>query len=174
MIGDGRKKWVIFIAITVFGFAIDAISKSVIVHELSQTRVVSILGSWLQFHLTYNTGAIFGLDPKAWIPSFPVNIFFYIFTSIAIAFLIIYYKMVEKNSTKTLIGISLIMPGAIGNLFDRIIRPQLGVVDFIKVDLRFWPFNPWPIFNCADIFITCGILLILLDMVLMELRLKKA
>jgi signal peptidase II len=38
-------------------------------------------------------------------------------------------------------------------------HPARGVVDFIKVDLGFRPFNPWPVFNVADALVTIGIIL---------------
>ena len=48
------------------------------------------------------------------------------------------------------------------------------MVDFIRVDLGFPPFNPWPIFNVADAFITVGIALVFIDMIRSDLRAKKA
>jgi signal peptidase II len=55
------------------------------------------------------------------------------------------------------------MPGVLGNLSDRVIHPSEGVVDFIKMDFYFWPFNPWPTYNIADAYITAGLLLIIID-----------
>jgi signal peptidase II len=57
------------------------------------------------------------------------------------------------------LGLGLIVAGALGNVYDRI---RVGeVTDFIEVDLGFWPFHPWPIFNVADslVFIGVGFLL---------------
>lgn len=62
-------------------------------------------------------------------------------------------------------GVALITPGALGNLFDRLVYPARGVVDFIMVDLGFPPFNPWPIFNIADIYITVGVAIILFEFI---------
>jgi signal peptidase II len=71
-------------------------------------------------------------------------------------------------------ALAIILPGALGNLFDRIIHPGLGVVDFIKMDLKFWPFNPWPVFNLADLFVTIGVGLMIACFLLEERRRKNA
>ena len=56
-----------------------------------------------------------------------------------------------------LVSVSLILSGAMGNLFDRL-RWDRGVVDFIgPVDLGFMD---WPIFNVADSAISCGAVLL--------------
>jgi signal peptidase II len=58
------------------------------------------------------------------------------------------------------IGLGLILGGAIGNLID---RARLGyVVDFIDL---YWRNHHWPTFNVADIGITVGVILLLIDMV---------
>jgi signal peptidase II len=67
----------------------------------------------------------------------------------------------------TALGLSLILGGAIGNLVDRI---QLGyVVDFIDVYYKNWHY---PAFNVADSAITCGVILLLLDVLLISRRNK--
>jgi len=59
------------------------------------------------------------------------------------------------------IGLGLILGGAIGNLID---RARLGyVVDFIDL---YWRNHHWPTFNVADVGITVGVVLLLIDMVL--------
>ncbi|AEC01386.1 signal peptidase II [Parasphaerochaeta coccoides] len=52
-----------------------------------------------------------------------------------------------------------IIGGGLGNLIDRIFRPE-GVVDFISVYFPFFGFERWPTFNMADSsVVVCGILL---------------
>ncbi len=61
----------------------------------------------------------------------------------------------EKPNNTQLISLSLILAGGLGNLFDRVF---LGyVVDFIAIT-----FNPY-VFNFADIYITIGIMLYLIN-----------
>ncbi|HZL97755.1 MAG TPA: signal peptidase II [Terriglobales bacterium] len=58
------------------------------------------------------------------------------------------------------VGLGLILGGAVGNLID---RARLGyVVDFIDL---YWRNHHWPTFNVADVGITVGVVLLLIDMV---------
>jgi signal peptidase II len=72
-----------------------------------------------------------------------------------------YYKFLKTSDRLLHWALAFILPGALGNLFDRLIHPGMGVVDFIKVDLGFRPFNPWPIFNVADAWVTIGVVLMI-------------
>ena len=66
----------------------------------------------------------------------------------------------EKSNNTQLISLSLILAGGLGNLFDRVF---LGyVVDFIAIT-----FNPY-VFNFADIYITIGIMLYLINYLLVK------
>lgn len=59
------------------------------------------------------------------------------------------------------VGLGLILGGAIGNLID---RARLGyVVDFLDL---YWRNHHWPTFNVADVGITVGIVLLVIDMVI--------
>jgi len=58
------------------------------------------------------------------------------------------------------VGLGLILGGAIGNLID---RARLGyVVDFLDL---YWRGHHWPTFNVADVGITVGVALLVIDMV---------
>jgi signal peptidase II len=46
------------------------------------------------------------------------------------------------------VALALIVAGVFGNLTDRLVHGY--VVDFLKFDLGFPPFHPWPSFNVAD------------------------
>lgn len=77
-----------------------------------------------------------------------------IFVFIDIVFVLILGYLLFKSERRYLLGLNLILCGAIGNLIDRIFYS--GVVDFI--DLKYWY-----VFNLADVFIVIGVGLILLD-----------
>jgi signal peptidase II len=168
MISIVQHKWKIFIGITITGFFFDWLTKYFAVTDLKYGVQVPVIGSVLQWQLIYNQGALFGINPRALMPSFPVTNFFYVLSGLAMILILLYYRHSEARAILSQWGICLIMPGAVGNLFDRIIRPGLGVVDFIRVDLGFRPFHPWPIFNLADAYITVGLSLIILDLILQE------
>jgi signal peptidase II len=158
---SGKGRWVLLIAVALVGLLLDWLSKSMVVASLPLGRPVPVIGHFFQFVFVYNTGAIFGINPRTLIPGFPVNLFFYIFNAIAMIALILYYKGIPANKTSLLLGVSLVMPGALGNLLDRIIYPTRGVVDFIRLGIS--ENISWFIFNFADVYITFGVALILLE-----------
>jgi len=98
--------------------------------------------------LVRNTGIAFGLFKDQ-------GVVFIIIPVIAIALLvynIYYYRRFEQHiSEMYIIGFSLILGGAFGNLVDRVMYGY--VIDFI--DLRVWP-----VFNIADSAITIGAVII--------------
>jgi len=95
------------------------------------------------FHLTlaHNTGIGFGLLQN--------NNFILIFISVLIIAALIYLFNSSKKEKESLLAISLIMAGAIGNLIDRIFLGH--IIDFLD-------FRIFPIFNFADSLITIGII----------------
>jgi signal peptidase II len=102
--------------------------------------------------LAFNRGAAFGLsignDPR-W--------FFIPITLLAIGFLGVVWLQSRRDDYLRITAVSLVLGGAIGNLYDRV-RWSEGVVDFIgPIDLGFMH---WPIFNVADMGITCGAILL--------------
>ncbi len=172
MIDIAKHKWKLLFSVALVGLFLDWYTKHLASIRLPMGVPVPVIGKILQWQLIYNKGGLFGFNPKAYIPSFPTNLFFYVFSVIAMVIIIVYYKNIEERAKFSYLGISLIMPGALGNLLDRIIRPGQGVVDFIRCDLGFRPFNPWPIWNLADAYITIGVGLIIIDLWLLE-RYKK-
>jgi len=119
---------------------------------------------FLNFDLVWNTGIGFGLA------SMETNIYYHILTSIIAVVIIglIFYLIKSKAIYAYLIA--LVVGGALGNLFDRIY--YYAVPDFI--DLHLGSYH-WFIFNVADIFITAGIIgLILAELLKKEKVYKNA
>ena len=81
--------------------------------------------------------------------SIPIPRILLLFVISAIVIYLVYYLFKTKLSNLAEISIVLITAGAIGNLIDRFLNDG-AVIDF----LSFWSF---PIFNFADIFISCGV-----------------
>ena len=83
--------------------------------------------------------------------------------------LLVWLLRLPRKEWLTGLGLSLILGGAIGNLIDRV---QLGyVVDFVDVYYKDWHY---PAFNVADSAITCGVALLLFDVLLISKRKAKA
>tara|TARA_B100000029_G_C17121714_1_gene795340 strand:- start:20 stop:490 length:471 start_codon:yes stop_codon:yes gene_type:complete len=129
-------------------FIIDRIIKMYLINLQSiGTEIDFYIFPFLNFYLVWNTGIGFGLA------SFDANIFYHILTAIIIIinFLLIYFLIKSKGINVYLISITI--GGSLGNLFDRIY--YRAVPDFI--DFHLGDFH-WFVFNIADIFITIGII----------------
>ena len=121
--------------------------------------------SWLNMTLAQNYGAAFSFlsDAGGWQRWF----FTILATTVSLVLLVWLIKLPRKDWL-TGLGLALILGGAIGNLVD---RNRLGyVVDFIDFHIGDWHY---PAFNVADSAITCGVILLLLDVLLVSLRSKK-
>ncbi len=156
-----KHKWLLLSVITVVGFFIDWNSKFLADSRLTHGVPVPVVGDFLQFLLVYNKGALFGINPRAMIPGFPVNQFFLIFSILAIIFLVLFYRSLKKNEILMHWGLALVLPGAFGNMFDRIFNADKGVVDFIRMGIP--PDAYWFIYNIADVYVTVGVGLMLLN-----------
>jgi signal peptidase II len=84
--------------------------------------------------------------------SIPIPRIFLLILISAIVLYLVYYLWKTKFTNLAEISLALITAGAMGNLIDRFLNGK--VIDF----LSFWSF---PIFNFADIFITCGVVIYL-------------
>ena len=144
------KKIIIIISL----FVIDRITKLYIIQlQESGIDVDFYIFSFLNFYLVWNTGIGFGLM------SMEADIYYHILTIfiLIINVFLIYYLFRIKNLQAYFIA--LIIGGSLGNLFDRIY--YYAVPDFI--DLHIGNYH-WFVFNIADIFITVGIIgLVLLE-----------
>ena len=167
-----KRKWLVLVSVTCIGLFIDWITKYLADTKLVYGSPFKIAGDYLQLLLVYNRGALFGLNPRAYWPDFPVNAFFFIFTAIAITVLILYYRSIPKKEIVTHWGLALILPGAFGNLLDRVLHGHKGVVDFIRLGLSDKIY--WPIFNMADVYVTAGVCILFYSFILEEKNKKNA
>ncbi len=150
-----KKKLYLFISIFIL-FAIDRVSKILILKNLSNNSSSEIyINSFLNFSLAWNNGIGFGILQIE-------HFFFYMIISIIITminFALIYWMLASSNYLES-IFVSIILGGSLGNLFDRYYYNT--VPDFI--DLHYESFH-WFTFNIADIFITIGIIgLVIIDL----------
>ncbi|MBD3322198.1 MAG: signal peptidase II [Chitinivibrionales bacterium] len=156
---QAAAKWGFLAGITLAGFFADWLSKSFVENTLQPGQSINIIGHYLQIVLVYNKGMLFGFDPRTIYPGFPLHLFFFVFSTIAIIVLIVYYHNIRHDDFIMRLGVALILPGAVGNLWDRVIHPEKGVVDFIKMGVSETIY--WPIYNFADIYVTIGVGIIL-------------
>ena len=144
------KKENIYSIILVFLiFAFDRYSKFIIINNFNEN--IFYINNFINFDLIWNTGIGFGLLSSN-------SVLFYNFITIFIIFVVItLFYIVFKGDNNEKFILSLVIGGAIGNLYDRI--SFNAVPDFI--DLHYGNFH-WFTFNVADIFITIGIFIYIL------------
>ena len=137
-------------------FFIDRITKNYILEIAEQESLVDIyINSYLNFYLIWNKGIAFGLF------SFDQNLIYNLITLIIVVISFIIIILVIKTNGIERYLFTLVFGGAISNLYDRIYYK--AVPDFIDFHIAEYH---WFVFNVADIFITLGIVSIILTEVL--------
>ena len=153
---SNNKKYFYFFIITLTIFILDRISKLYILNVAEKFGEVDIkINSFLNFILIWNTGIGFGLFSSD--QSFLYNVF----TLIIILVNIIILYLAHKSDKLISFFYVVVFGGSLGNLFDRIYYS--AVPDFI--DINFNGYH-WFIFNVADIFITIGIICLIVTEIL--------
>ena len=144
-----QKQNILSLIILIITFTIDRFTKIKVLEKFSENTFY--VNDYINLNLIWNTGIGFGLF------SADSSFFYNLITSIiGLVILILLYFLISSN-IRDKICFSLIMGGALGNFYDRI--SLKAVPDFI--DIHYENFH-WFTFNCADIFITIGIVLFLL------------
>lgn len=144
-----KKENFYFLATIFFIFGIDRYSKIKIINNFSDTSVY--LNDFLNFDLIWNTGIGFGFLSTN-------STLVYNLVTILIILVILFIISIFVNSERLdKLIYSIVIGGALGNLYDRLVYK--AVPDFI--DIHYNNFH-WFTFNVADIFITIGILILIL------------
>ncbi|MFP8887914.1 MULTISPECIES: signal peptidase II [Streptomyces] len=146
----GRRRTVELAIVAAVAYALDLITKILVVEKLEGHDPIEVIGTWLRFQAVRNPGAAFGIGEALTI----------VFTVIAAAVIVVIARIARKlYSTPWAIALGLLLGGALGNLTDRVFRSpgvfQGHVVDFIA------PAH-FAVFNLADSAIVCGGVLIVL------------
>src|SRR6202142_3549565 len=150
------RKYHFLIAVLVVG--LDRYTKWWIAHRLSMHDGITVIPGFFRIIHTENPGAAFGLfadSPSQWKVALLI-----VFSLVALA---IVSLLLGKNSHRlasTGIGRSLILGGALGNLWDRLVSRH--VVDFL---LFYIGSHQWPAFNVADSAIVVGAGLLVFEIV---------
>ena len=144
-----KKENFYFLIIVLFIFSLDRYTKIEIINNFSENSFY--INDFINFDLVCNTGIGFGLFQSS-------SSLLYNSISLLIAFVILFLIYLLTISDKLdKISLSLIIGGAIGNFYDRMIFK--AVPDFI--DLHYKNFH-WFTFNVADILISLGIIIFLI------------
>ena len=138
------KKFLIILTL----FSIDRLTKIYLINlQNVGTDVDFYIYPFLNFYLVWNTGIGFGLI------SMEASVYYHILTSIIVIINIGLIFLLMKSKGIYTYLITFVIGGSLGNLFDRIY--YYAVPDFIDFHLGNYH---WFIFNVADIFISVGII----------------
>ena len=146
------KNFAINLSLILLFFLLDRISKIYVIHLDKKLLGSEIFSSkFLNIHLFWNEGIAFGLF------SFNDDFFYNILTFFIITIILLIIFLIIKSDGFKKYSLLMILGGAIGNVFDRIFYK--AVPDFI--DFYVGDFH-WFIFNIADVFITLGVILMII------------
>ena len=146
------KILVILILITL-NVSCDQVSKSVVRKNIVAFDKIEVIGNHLTLTKVENHGAALGFAA-----TFPPAIKYVVIVILPIILLFAFFLSIlyRKDIDKTIIvGLTFIIGGGIGNLFDRIFYGS--VTDFVILDLGIFKTG---IFNMADLSVTIGVLII--------------
>jgi signal peptidase II len=155
----------VWVWLTVLVFVVDIATKQVAEAWLIYGDPIYLLPV-LDFTLLYNKGAAFSLlaDQPGW------QRWFFTFISAAVSvMLVVWMSRLPRHQRWLGIALALILGGALGNLFDRVLFGH--VIDFISVH---WQNAYFPAFNIADSAITIGAIMMAIDVIRDSLRASKS
>ena len=126
-------------------FVLDRLTKSIVTSTVPFGTEVSVVDHVVGITNIRNAGAAFGIAP--------VGPWFFLIAALAVSIGLAIYVVRQPGDLKGDAVFGLIVGGALGNAFDRIINGG-GVTDFIN-------FHFWPVFNVADSAVSIGVVLLI-------------
>jgi len=145
-------------------FFFDFITKLIVRRSMTAYgETIPLVEGLIKLRFIYNEGIAFGLKlglPSQWILA--------LVSMIVAVFLIGYIFFSGYDDGPGLVSLNLIVGGALGNLHDRILFGR--VVDFIECGIGELT---WPVFNVADIAVTCGAILLAFRLLFYGEKVKK-
>lgn len=148
---------IIWLWLAALVFVLDIATKQIAEAFLNYGDPVYLLPV-LDFTLLYNKGAAFSFlaNEGGW------QRWFFTVISLGVSIvLVVWLKKLPRTQLWLPIALALILGGALGNLFDRVLYGH--VIDFISVH---WDKSYFPAFNIADSAITVGAIMMAIDVVL--------
>jgi signal peptidase II len=161
MTKNSARVFYLLIALTVV--LLDRWTKHIVAQRIPLYSHIQIIPGFFRLTHTENTGAAFSLfadSPAPWKTTLLIA-----FSGIALVVVSVLLWKNHHAHMATGIGLSLIMGGALGNLWDRLARGR--VVDFL---LFYYKRYQWPVFNLADSAIVIGAGLLVLEILFAKAR----
>jgi signal peptidase II len=155
-------------SLAIFVIALDQGIKSFIANNWPQnTYITDVFGNDLLWIIHVRNKVIaFSLGHS--LPETIRQVLFIVVPALVLVFLVWYYFKTDELSPIQRWAVAGITGGGIGNLLDRVFRPE-GVVDFISVKFYgLFGFDRWPTFNVADSSVVVCVFIFLLSMILQK------
>jgi len=145
--------------LTLFIFVLDLLTKAIISQNFQLYETLVVIPGWFNLTLAHNAGAAFSFlaDESGW-----QRWFFAIIAFVVSGVIFFWINRLQKHEVWVAISLALVLGGALGNLWDRL---TLGyVVDFLdfyyQSDTKAMH---WPAFNVADMAISIGAVMLIID-----------
>jgi signal peptidase II len=147
---------VIHILIALLVVLLDRWTKRLVAARIAMYAHIQVIPGFFRITHTENTGAAFSLfadSPSQWKTALLIGFS-------VMAMIIVFFLLWKQKHGVTLTGIalSLILGGALGNLWDRVASGR--VVDFLLLYVKQYQ---WPVFNLADSAIVVGASLLVIE-----------
>ena len=140
----------LFFTVALVVFVLDRLTKNIVTSSVPYGTEVSVIDHVVGITNIRNAGAAFGFAP--------VGPWFFLLAAMAVSIGLVVYVMRKPRDLSGDAVFGLIVGGALGNAFDRIINGG-GVTDFVN-------FHFWPVFNLADSAVSIGVVLLIFGYVL--------
>ena len=144
--------------LALFVVLLDRWTKRLVAAHIAMYTHIQIIPGFFRITHTENTGAAFSLfadSPSHWKTAMLIS-----FSVVAMIVVSILLWKQSRPLTMTGIALSLILGGAVGNLWDRVASGR--VVDFLLFYVKQYQ---WPVFNLADSAIVVGASLLVLEII---------
>jgi signal peptidase II len=154
---SANRARVIHLSITAIVILLDRWSKRLVAKRIAMYAHIQIIPGFFRLTHTENTGAAFSLfadSPAHWKTSLLIG-----FSAVAMIIVAALLWKQTRAFSMTAVALSLILGGAAGNLWDRVVSGR--VVDFLLFYVKHYE---WPVFNLADSSIVIGAALLILEM----------
>lgn len=149
--GGATGKVVLFVVLAVVWVLADHMAKQAFAGQKPGGVLAGPFAGLIDFRLVHNTGGAWGIFSNSTVALGVLSV-------VVCAILAVYFFVcVKKLNLAETVGLALVVGGGIGNAIDRF--TQGFVTDFIE-----FSFFDFPVFNIADIGVTCGFVLIFLGL----------
>jgi signal peptidase II len=147
--------------LALFVVLLDRWTKRLVAAHIAMYSHIQVIPGFFRITHTENTGAAFSLfadSPSHWKTAMLIS-----FSVVAMIVVSVLLWKQSRALTMTGIALSLILGGAVGNLWDRVASGR--VVDFLLFYVKTYQ---WPVFNLADSAIVVGASLLVLEIIFVQ------